>query len=84
MQPKRAAAGLTDLGRFCAADDASTVVVVLAVADVARAKAFWHSAELAQGRNEAGIIGPIEARSDQVWLTDGLVRHRISRRGESH
>lgn len=77
MQPKRAAAGLSDLGQFCAADDASAVIVVLEVADVERAKAFWHSTELAQGRAEAAIVGPIEAGSDQVWLTDGLVRDRI-------
>jgi hypothetical protein len=77
MQPKRAAAGLTDLGQFCMADEPNTVIVVMQVADPARAKEFWHSAALAQGRSQAAIVGPNEAKTDQVWLTDGLVRDRI-------
>jgi hypothetical protein len=77
MQPKRAAAGLTDLGQFCMAGEPNTVIVVMEVADPARAEAFWHSAELAQGRSEAAIVGPVAAKNDQVWLTDGLVRERI-------
>lgn len=81
MKPKRAAAGLTDLGQFRAIDEPNTVIVVMEVADVARAKAFWHSVELAQGRSEAAIVGPLEAGSDQVWLTDGLVRDRLAKAG---
>ena len=77
MQPKRSAAGLTDLGQFCMADEPNTVIVVMEVADPARAKEFWHSAALAQGRSQAAIVGPNEAKIDQVWLTDGLVRDRI-------
>jgi hypothetical protein len=77
MKPKREAAGLTDVGQFCASDEPNTVIVVMEVADPVRAKAFWHSAELAQGRSEAAIIGPLDAGNDQVWLTDGLVRDRI-------
>jgi len=78
MKPKRAAAGLTDLGQFCAIDQPNTVIVVMEVADPARAREFWHSAQLAQGRSEAAIVGPVEAGSDQVWLTDGLVRDRLA------
>jgi hypothetical protein len=77
MKPKREAAGLTDLGQFCMADESNTVIVVMEVADPARAKEFWHSAALAQGRSAAAIVGPNEAKTDQVWLTDGLVRDRI-------
>jgi hypothetical protein len=77
-QAERSKAGLTDLGQFCAAEDPNTVVVVLEVADIARAKAYWHSTVLAKGRTEAGIVGPVEAGVDQVWLTDGLVKDRIT------
>ena len=77
LKPERAKAGLTDLGQFCAEDDASTVIVVLQVADLSRAKAYWHSSVLAKGRVAAGIAGPVEAKIDQVWLTDGLVKDRV-------
>jgi hypothetical protein len=79
LKPKRAAAGLVDLGQFCAADDPNTVIVVMEVEDVDRAKAYWHSMDLAVGRAKAGVLGPIEAKSDQVWLTNGLVREQIAR-----
>jgi hypothetical protein len=72
---------LTDLGQFCSAEDPSTVVVALEVADISRAKAYWHSDVLAKGRVQAGIVGPVEAGVDQVWLTDRLVRDRIAARG---
>ena len=81
LKPKRAAAGLVDLGQFCTADEPDTVIVVMQVDDVHRAKAYWHSMDLAQGRVKTGVVGPIEAKSDQVWLTDGLVRERIAREG---
>ena len=81
LKPKRAAAGLTDLGQFCAADEPDTVIVVMQVEDVQRAKEYWHSLDLAEGRVKAGVVGPIEAKSDQVWLTDGLVRERIAHDG---
>lgn len=77
LKAKRAEAGLTDLGQFCAANEPDTVIVVLEVADISRAKAYWHSATLAKGRVEAGVVGPVEAKVDQVWLTDGLVKDRI-------
>ncbi|MBV8839980.1 MAG: hypothetical protein JO000_25880 [Alphaproteobacteria bacterium] len=78
LKPKRMEAGLTDLGQFCMADAPDTIIVVMEVADVARAKAYWHSDVLAKGRAQAAIVGSIEAGADQVWLTDGLVRDRIA------
>jgi hypothetical protein len=83
LKPRRSEAGLTDLGQFCATDDPNTVIVVLEVADIARAKDYWHSDVLAAGRVEAGIVGPVEAKSDQVWLTDGLVKDRIQQQHEA-
>jgi hypothetical protein len=47
------------------------------VEDISRAKEYWHSDVLAQGRAEAGISRLIDAKSDQVWLTDGLVKDRL-------
>ena len=49
------------------------------VEDISRAKEYWHSEVLAQGRAEAGIVGPIDAKSDQVWLTEGLVKDRLTK-----
>jgi hypothetical protein len=83
LKPKRSEAGLTDLGQFCSAEDPNTVIVVLEVADISRAKAYWHSNVLAAGRVEAGIVAPVEAKADQVWLTDGLVKDRIQQRNEA-
>jgi hypothetical protein len=77
LRADREAVGLTDLGQFCAADEPDVVIVVMEVADVSGAKKYWHSDILAQGRADAGIVGPIEAKSDQVWLTDGLVKDRL-------
>jgi hypothetical protein len=37
---------------------------------------YSHSDVLAQDRVDAGVVGSIEAKSDQVWLTDGLVTDR--------
>lgn len=77
MKDHRQAAGLTDLGQFCDSMQPDTVVVVMEAADIDKAKAYWHSAVLAKGREAAGIVGPLDAGTDQVWLTDGLVRERI-------
>ena len=79
LKPNRKAAGLTDLGQFCADDESDVVIVVMKVEDMSRAKEYWHSNVLAQGRTEAGIVGPIEAKSDQVWLTDGSVKDRLTK-----
>jgi hypothetical protein len=62
LKPDREAAGHTDLGQFCAADEPNVVIVVMEVEDISRAKEYWHSDVLAQGRTEAGIVGPIDAK----------------------
>jgi hypothetical protein len=77
LKRDRKQVGLTDLGQFCSADEPDTIIVVMQVADVSRARDYWHSSVLMKGRVQAGIIGPLEAKSDQVWLTDGLVRDRV-------
>jgi hypothetical protein len=77
MKEHRQAAGLTDIGQFCDAEESDTVVVIMEATDIRKAKAFWHSSVLARGRESAGIIGPLEAGDDQVWLTNGLVRDRL-------
>lgn len=71
--PVRQQYGLTDIGTFRAADEPDTVIVIMEVADVARAREYWHSEVLAQGRRKAGVIGPLEVGVDHVWLTDGNV-----------
>jgi hypothetical protein len=79
LQPKREAHGLRDLGQFRSADEPDTVIVVLEVADVAKAHEYWHSAVLTAGRKKAGVVGPLSAEVDQVWLTDGTVREALNR-----
>lgn len=54
------------------ADEADTVIAVLA-------HEYWHSAVLAEGRKKAGVVGPLSAEVDQVWLTDGTVRDALNR-----
>jgi uncharacterized protein (DUF1330 family) len=78
MKPHRQAAGLNDLGQFCDSEDRETVLVLMEANDIEKAKAFWHSTVFAKGREAAGIVGPLDAGNDQVWLTDGLVRERIT------
>jgi hypothetical protein len=74
LAPKRQAHGLGDLGQFVSADEPETIIVLLEVEDVERARQYWHSEILAHGRQRAGVVGPIEAGTDQVWLTNGTVR----------
>jgi hypothetical protein len=83
LKAKRAEAGLTDLGQFCAANEPDTVIVLLEVADISLVESYWHSATLTKGRVEAGVVGPVEAKIDQVWLTDGLVKDRVQRLHEA-
>ena len=78
LKPNREAAGLTDLGQFCAADEVDAVIVVMEVEDISRAEEYWHS-DVLEGRTEAGIVAHIDAKSDQVWLTDGLVKDRLTK-----
>jgi len=87
LKPMREKHGLKDLGQFRAAEESDTIIVVLEVADVARAKEYWHSTVLAQGRVKAGVVGSVPAgtsvqagSTNQVWLTDGLVREAIAGR----
>jgi hypothetical protein len=86
LKPDREAAGLTDLGQFCAADEANVVVVLLEVADLSRAKKYWHSDVLAQGRADAGIIGPNDAKSATARCrrsTPSIARRSAIRRSRS-
>jgi hypothetical protein len=74
LRPIREKYGLHDVGQYRSADEADTVIVILEVKDVARAKEYWHSEVLAEGREKAGAVGPLLAGVDQVWLTNGPVR----------
>jgi hypothetical protein len=87
LKPMREKHGLKDLGQFRAAEESDIVIVMLEVADVARAKEYWHSIVLAQGRVNAGAVGSVPAGTgveagsiNQVWLTDGPVREAIAGR----
>jgi hypothetical protein len=78
LQREREKAVLTDLGQFCSADEPNAVIVLMQIADLTRAREYWHSSVSMKGRAQAGVVGPLEAKSDRVWLTDGLVRGRIA------
>ena len=84
LKPVREKHGLRDVGAFRAAEESDIVIILLEVTDMAKARAFWQSASLAQGRTQAGATGlipvgtGIEAGSaNQIWLTNGLVRDAI-------
>ena len=85
MRPVREKYGLKDLGEFRAAEESDIVIVMLEVSDVARAKEYWHSVLLAEGRVTAGAVGSVPVGTsmqagtiNQVWLTNGLVREAIA------
>jgi len=87
LKPVREKHGLKDLGQFRAAEESDIVIVMLEVTDMARAKEYWHSTLLAQGRVKAGAVGLVPAGTsvqadspNQVWLTNGLVREAIAGR----
>jgi hypothetical protein len=92
LKPVREKHGLKDLGQFRAAEESDIVIVMLEVTDMARAKEYWHSTLLAQGRVRAGAVGLVPAgtsvqadSTNQVWLTNGLVREAIAgRSGARH
>src|SRR5205814_10382296 len=65
--------GLIDIGTFREASEPDTIVVLMEVTDVAWAKEYWHSQVLEAGRRRAGVVGPLQAGTDQVWLTNGPV-----------
>jgi len=73
LEPMREQHGLKDIGQYRSADEPDTVIVLLEVADISAARAYWHSKVLSEGR-KAGIVGPLTAGTDQVSLTDGTVR----------
>jgi hypothetical protein len=77
LKPMREKHGLKDVGQYRAADEPDMVIVLLEVADISAARTYWHSKVLSQGRKEAGIVGPLTAGTDQVWLTDGTVRSSL-------
>ena len=91
LKPIREKHGLKDLGQFRAAEESDIVIVMLEVTDMARAREYWHSTMLAQGRVKAGALGLVPAgtsvqadSANQVWLTDGLVRDAIAGRSGAH
>ena len=73
LLPRRREYGLIDIGTFREASEPDTIVVLMEVTDVARAKEYWHSQVLEAGRRKAGVVGPLQAGTDQVWLTNGPV-----------
>ncbi len=73
LLPMRQQHGLIDIGTFRAFEEPNTIIVLMEATDLARAKEYWHSQILAEGRQKAGVVGPLEAGKDQVWLTDGPV-----------
>ena len=77
LKPMREQHGLKDIGQYRSADEPDTVIVLLEVADISTARGYWHSNALSEGRKEAGVVGPLTAGSDQVWLTDGTIRSSL-------
>ena len=73
LLPRRREFGLIDIGTFREASEPDTIIVLMEVTDVARAKEYRHSQVLEAGRRKAGVMGPLQAGADQVWLTNGPV-----------
>ena len=67
MAPVRQQYGLTVTGIFRRVDDPDTILLVLDVADLERAKEFAQSVVLDQGRAEALAGGRVDA---DVWFSD--------------
>jgi hypothetical protein len=67
MAPMRERYGLTVTGIFQRVDDANTILLVLDVADIERAREFARSVVLDRGRAEALAGGRIPA---DVWFSD--------------
>jgi erythromycin esterase-like protein len=74
LKPMREQHGLKDIGQYRSADEPDTVIVLLEVADISMARRYWHSKALSESRKQAGVVGPLTAGSDEVWLTNGTVR----------
>ena len=62
--------GLVVTGTYVDADDANTVIVVMDMDDVDKARQFATSAELAAARERAGAIGA----PDGVWFGPQPIR----------
>ena len=74
LLPRRREFGLIDIGTFREASEPDAIVVLMEVTDVsARAKECWRSQVLEAGRRKAGVVGPLQAGTDQVWLTSCTV-----------
>src|SRR6266566_796059 len=73
LLPMRQQYGLIDIGTFRAAEEPKTIIVLMEVTDLARAREYWHSQILAEGRKKAGVVGPLDERTDPVCLNDGPV-----------
>ena len=73
LLPRRQEYGLIDIGTFREASEPNTIIVLMEVTDLARAKQYWHSEILEEGRKKAGVVGSLQAGPDQVWMTDGPV-----------
>lgn len=73
LQPHRKEYGLIDIGQFLSADEPNTVIVMMEYTSLERAKEYWHSKVLAEGREKAGALGPNLTPPERVWLTEGYV-----------
>ena len=58
--------GLIDRAYGHDADDSTKVMVVVAVMDTAKARAYWSSDQLKQRRTQGGVIGTPERRIHQI------------------
>ncbi len=67
MAPARKEYGLTVLGIFRKADDENTIMLLIDVADINKARAFARSQVLARGREQA-LKG--EQTEAEVWFSD--------------
>jgi hypothetical protein len=67
MAPAREGYGLTVTGIFRGVDDENTILLVLDVADIERAREFARSVVLDRGRAEALAGGGLHA---DVWFSD--------------
>src|SRR5690348_4176976 len=87
MKPVREKHGLKDLGEFRAAEESDIVIVMLEVANVAKAREYWHSILLAEGREKAGALGSVPVGTsvqastiNQVWSRARRDPWRVGRR----
>jgi hypothetical protein len=55
LKPMRERHGLKDMGQYRSADEPDTVIVLLEVADISAARAYWYSKVLSEGRKEAPL-----------------------------